>query len=97
MSKKCKNTPKNRLRAKTKKKLKSFASLSDTTFVRLADFSDGFSYDLRYATKNNFLKEKVYDCAECYTRVKTAKALIAANKELEKKEEEKRARGGGGG
>ena len=71
--------------SETKKKLKSFASLSDTTFVRLADFSDGFSYDLRYATKNNFLKEKVYDCAECYTRVKTAKALIAANKELEKK------------
>ena len=71
--------------SETKKKLKSFASLSDTTFVRLADFSDGFSYDLRYATKNNFLKEKVYDCAECYTRVKTAKALIADNKELEKK------------
>jgi D-alanyl-D-alanine dipeptidase len=45
----------------------------------LADFSADFAYDMRYATENNFLKAKVYDCAECYTRVKTAKALIAAN------------------
>ncbi|WP_420600895.1 M15 family metallopeptidase [Flagellimonas sp.] len=60
--------------------LKSFDGLADTTFVRLADFSDDFVYDMRYATENNFLKAKVYDCAECYTRVKTAKALIEANK-----------------
>lgn len=59
--------------------LKSLVGLADTLFVRLADYSDGFGYDLRYATKNNFLKEQVYDCAECYTRVKTAKALLAAN------------------
>ncbi len=65
-----------------KKVLKSLDGLADTTFIRLADFDDGFVYDLRYATANNFLKEKVYDCAECYTRVKTAKALIAANKEF---------------
>ncbi|WP_350287934.1 M15 family metallopeptidase [uncultured Croceitalea sp.] len=60
--------------------LKTFENLADTTFVRLADFSHDFVYDLRYATENNFLKAKVYDCAECYTRVKTAKALIAANR-----------------
>ncbi|WP_343486648.1 M15 family metallopeptidase [Allomuricauda sp. d1] len=66
-------------------KLKSFEGLADTTFVRLADFSDDFEYDMRYATKNNFLKAKVYDCAECYTRVKTAKALIGANKEFMQK------------
>ncbi|MBW8244186.1 M15 family metallopeptidase [Muricauda oceani] len=60
--------------------LKTFDGLADTTFVRLADFSEDFAYDMRYATKNNFLKAKVYDCAECYTRVKTAKALIKANK-----------------
>ncbi|MEX0315644.1 MAG: M15 family metallopeptidase [Allomuricauda sp.] len=60
--------------------LKSLEGLADTTFVRLADFSDDFAYDMRYATENNFLKAKVYDCPECYTRVKTAKALIKANK-----------------
>ena len=62
--------------------LKSFEGLAYTTFVRLADFSEDFAYDLRYATENNFLKAKVYDCAECYTRVKTAKALIEANKDF---------------
>lgn len=56
--------------------------LADTTFVRLADYSDDFMYDLRYATTNNFLKSKVYDCPECYTRVKTAKALLKANAAL---------------
>ncbi|SIT16860.1 D-alanyl-D-alanine dipeptidase [Zobellia uliginosa] len=66
------------------KTFRTFENLADTTFVRLADFSDGFAYDLRYATKNNFLKEKVYDCAECYTRVKTAKALLKANEEFKK-------------
>ena len=65
--------------ATTKKAIPDLNSLSDTTFVRLADYSKGFAYDLRYATDNNFLKTKVYGCAECYTRVKTAKALIAAN------------------
>ncbi|WP_299484939.1 M15 family metallopeptidase [uncultured Allomuricauda sp.] len=60
--------------------LKTFDGLADTTFVRLADFSADFAYDMRYATENNFLKAKVYDCAECYTRVKTARALIKANK-----------------
>ncbi len=67
------------------KSFRTFENLADTTFVRLADFSDGFAYDLRYATKNNFLKEKVYDCAECYTRTKTAKALIAANSDFHDK------------
>lgn len=58
------------------------SELNDTTFVRLADYSDDFEYDLRYATTNNFLKEQVYECAECYTRVKTARALLAANQEF---------------
>lgn len=58
---------------------RSLEGLADSTFVRLADFSDGFAYDMRYATENNFLKAKVYDCAECYTRVKTVRALLAAN------------------
>lgn len=60
----------------------SLDEVADTTFVRLADYNNDFEYDLRYATENNFLKAKVYDCAECYTRVKTAKALIKANKDF---------------
>jgi D-alanyl-D-alanine dipeptidase len=67
------------------KRLKTLVGLADTTFVRLADYSDGFAYDMRYATSNNFLKAKVYDCAECYMRVKTAKALLKANEEFKTK------------
>lgn len=63
----------------TKVEIPPLESLPDTAFVRLADYSDGFAFDMRYATDNNFLKEIVYPCGECYTRVKTAKALLAAN------------------
>ncbi len=59
-------------------------SLPDTAFVRLSDYSPDFSYDLRYATAENFMKEPVYECPKCYTRVKTARALIAANREFMK-------------
>ena len=34
---------------------------------------------MKYATDDNFLKAKVYDCAECFLRLKTVKALIEAN------------------
>ena len=53
--------------------------LSDTAFVNLKAYSNDFVYDMKYATTDNFLKSKVYDCAECYLRLKTAKALIQAN------------------
>lgn len=65
-----------------KEEIKPLEDLPDTLFVRLADYSPDFEYDMRYATENNFLEAKVYDCAECYTRVKTAKALIAANRDF---------------
>ncbi len=53
--------------------------VSDTTFVNLKDYSSEFVYDMRYATDNNFLKAQVYDCAECYLRLKTINALLLAN------------------
>lgn len=65
--------------------LKSLEGMADTTFVRLADYSRDFAYDIRYATENNFMKSKVYDCAECYTRVKTARALLKVNAEFREK------------
>ncbi len=53
--------------------------LNDTTFVNLKDFSEDFVYDMKYATNDNFLKTKVYDCDECLLRYKTVKSLIKAN------------------
>jgi len=60
-------------------------AVNDTTFVNLKDFSPDFVYDMKYATDDNFLKSKVYDCAECYLRYKTVKALISANQRFMKK------------
>jgi D-alanyl-D-alanine dipeptidase len=59
--------------------------IADTTFVNLKDYSSDFIYDMKYATEDNFLKAKVYDCAECYLRLKTVKALVEANKNFMKK------------
>ncbi len=58
---------------------------NDTTFVNLKAYSTDFFYDIKYATPDNFLKEKVYDCAECYLRLKTIKALIKANNDFKSK------------
>jgi D-alanyl-D-alanine dipeptidase len=59
--------------------------VNDTTFVNLKEYSHDFVYDMKYATADNFLKAKVYDCSECYLRYKTVKALIEANHQFIKK------------
>ncbi len=58
---------------------------SDTTFVNLKDYSQDFILDMKYATNDNFLKTKVYDCASCYLRLKTVNSLIEANKKFQRK------------
>ncbi|PWA08807.1 M15 family metallopeptidase [Flavobacterium laiguense] len=64
---------------------KPLAMINDTTFVNLKEYSQDFVYDMKYATEDNFLKAKVYDCAKCYLRYKTVKALILVNERLMKK------------
>jgi len=59
--------------------------INDTTFVNLKDYSQDFVYDMKYATSDNFLKAKVYDCAECFLRLKTVKAMLNANEDFIKK------------
>lgn len=60
-------------------------AVHDTTFVNLKEYSSSFMYDMRYATEDNFLQAKVYDCDECYLRYKTVKALVKANEAFQKK------------
>lgn len=67
------------------KDLNSIQIIEDTTFVNLRDYSSDFVYDMKYASEDNFLKAKVYDCAECYLRLKTVKALVEANEKFLKK------------
>lgn len=61
---------------------KNVSLVQDTNFVKLDDLSKNFIYDIKYATNDNFLKQKVYDCPECFLRLKTAKAVINANEEF---------------
>lgn len=62
-----------------------YEGISDTTFVKLKNFSTDFVFDMKYATADNFLKQKVYDCDECYLRLKTIKFLKEANAEFQLK------------
>ena len=57
----------------------------DTTFVNIKDYSKEFIFDMKYATNDNFLKAKVYECGECYLRLKTVQALVEASKCFAKK------------
>lgn len=59
-----------------------YEGINDTTFVKLKNFSSNFIFDMKYATEDNFLKAKVYDCGDCYLRLKTIKSLINANNEF---------------
>ena len=54
--------------------------IDSNAFVNLRNYSRDFVFDMKYATTDNFLKEKVYPCDECFLRIKTVKALLAANK-----------------
>lgn len=59
--------------------------IHDDEFVNLEKLSSYFVLNMKYATEDNFLKEKVYDCAKCYVRGSVAKALVNANKDFMKK------------
>lgn len=50
--------------------------LPDTAWVDLEQLDSTLIMDIRYATTNNFMELQVYDCAKCYTRAKTAKAVL---------------------
>ena len=56
-----------------------YKEVDSNTFVNLRNYSNDFVFDMKYSTDDNFLKEKVYPCDECFLRVKTVKALLDAN------------------
>ena len=58
-------------------------NINDSTFAAVSTFSSDFDYELKYATTDNFLKQKVYDCPSCFLRVSTIKALLKVNDSLQ--------------
>jgi D-alanyl-D-alanine dipeptidase len=49
------------------------------SLVDLASISSEFSYEIRYATPDNFIGETLYDCAVCLLQPEVAEALLQAN------------------
>lgn len=39
--------------------------------------------DMRYATTNNFVNEKMYECGRCFLRKEVAEAMLTAHKQLQ--------------
>ncbi len=58
----------------------------DTTqWAEITRLDPTVKLDLRYATENNFVKEKMYDCPRCFLRPDVARAALVIHKELKKK------------
>lgn len=60
----------------------SYESVPDTGFVVMNNYADGFAYDMKYATEENFLETRVYPCEQCLLRKEVAAALREANEKL---------------
>jgi D-alanyl-D-alanine dipeptidase len=57
----------------------------DTTQWQELTELDSFLLDIRYATTNNFVKEKIYPCARCFLKPNVAQALMEVNRSLIRK------------
>jgi zinc D-Ala-D-Ala dipeptidase len=58
---------------------------SKAGWTNVQDLASDIALDLRYATTNNFVKEKMYECGECYLRDEVAQALIRVHNKLKEK------------
>jgi len=52
---------------------------AQTQLVNLDSLSTEFSYEIRYATTNNFIGEVLYNCSVCLLQPEVAEALLKAN------------------
>lgn len=59
----------------------SFTSemVSQESLTNVSSLSSEFTYEIRYATPNNFIGERLYDCAVCLLQPEVAEALLKAN------------------
>ncbi len=77
----CKNQAKQKPEEKTFS-LPENKTVIDSLWVELHSLDTTFVYDLRYATKYNFVHKKMYPCPKCFVRPEVAKALLQIQKEL---------------
>lgn len=69
-----------------KKTVKKYAPVDDSTnWVDVSFLDPSLVIDMRYATTNNFVHEKMYNCGRCFLRKAVAKALLIAHRKLQTK------------
>ncbi|MEM8527111.1 MAG: M15 family metallopeptidase [Bacteroidota bacterium] len=65
-----------------KTKIYNYDTLAWTDIL---DLDSSIILDLKYATQDNFVKTKMYDCGRCFLRPKVAKAVLIAHQNLQRK------------
>jgi D-alanyl-D-alanine dipeptidase len=58
---------------------------ADSNWVDVSKMDSTIKLDLRYASTNNFVKEKMYECGHCFLRKVVAEAAVKAHKSLKSK------------
>lgn len=81
-----KEPKKNEVKKLKKHKEKRFESI-DYDQAKWSEIKNNMYYqlDIRYATENNFMKQKIYNCGRCFLDVDTKKKLDLVAKDLYKK------------
>jgi len=85
-NKKALNIIKKENRINEKKSPISFFSkqLEKQNLVNILNINENIKVNLLYATKNNFIKKKLYSNSICFLRIEVAKVLSSLQNELEK-------------
>ena len=63
----------------------SVNTIAQESLVDISDFQSNIIIEMPYATLNNFIGEKVYNCEICLLQTEVAKALVEANIYFNKK------------
>jgi len=56
----------------------------EKSWVAVLALDSTIQLDLRYASTNNFVKEKMYECGRCYLRTEVAAAVVKVHRDLKK-------------
>jgi D-alanyl-D-alanine dipeptidase len=64
--------------------IESSPDFDTTQWTELTRLDPTIRLDLRYATTNNFVNAKMYDCGRCFLRPAVARALVAVHHQLQK-------------
>ena len=68
---------------KTNEKSKKNIDYDSTQWREILPLSGSLYLDLRYAGEDNFVEEKLYDCARCFLRPVAAEALLEIHRQLQ--------------